>query len=91
MQNSATSGQPWPAMGSSCSQPGDGERGSSVDRLGWVEVGPPGGEVEELGGGLVLGGLAVASQREQVGGGEGVCLTCLLSLLHRVDHVFYCR
>ncbi len=60
---------------------GDGERGSSVDGLGWVEVGPAGRDLEELGGCLVLGGLAVTSQREEVGGGEGVCLTCLLCLL----------
>ena len=60
---------------------GDGERGSSVDGLGWVEVGPAGGDLEELGGCLVLSGLAITSQREQVGGGEGVCLTCLRCLL----------
>ena len=60
---------------------GDGERGRGVDGLGWVEVSPPGRDLEELGSCLVLGGLAVTSQREQLGGGEGVCLTCLRCLL----------
>ena len=32
----------------------DGERGSSVDRLGWVEVGPPAREVELVGGGTIF-------------------------------------
>ena len=70
---------------------GDGERGSSVDRLGWVEVGPPGRDLEELGGGLVLSGLAITSQREQLGGGEVLDLTSLLVLPQRLDHVFYYR
>ena len=48
----------------------DRERGGGVDRLGWVEVGPPGRDLEELRGCLVLSGLAVTSQREQVGGRE---------------------
>ena len=87
MQNSATSGQPGPAMGSSCSQPGHGERCSSVDRLGRVEVGPPGRDLEELRGGLVLGGLAVTSEREQVGGRE-VVSDPLSHPLQRLDHVF---
>ena len=56
-----------------------------------MEVSPPGGDLEDLGGGLVLSGLAITSQREEVGGGEAVCLTCLLNLCHRVEHVFYCR
>ena len=67
---------------------GDGERSSGVDRLRRVEIGPPGGDLEELRGGLVLRGLAVTSQREQLGGGEVLDLTCLLCLLQRVDHVF---
>ncbi len=58
-QNSATVGQPWPAMGSSCSHPGHGERGCGVDGLRRVEVGPPGGEVELVGGCAVLGGAAL--------------------------------
>ena len=66
---------------------GDGERGRGVDGLGRVEVGPAGGDLEELGGGLVLGGLAVTSQREQLGGRE-VVLDPLSHLLQRLDHVF---
>ena len=66
---------------------GDGERGRGVDRLGRVEVGPPGSDLEELGGGLVLGGLAITSQREQVGGRE-VVFDPLAHLLQRFDHVF---
>ena len=74
MQNSATSGHPSPAMRLLVLAARDGERGGGVDRLGRVEVGPPGGDLEELGSGLVLGGLAVTSEREQVGGREVVCL-----------------
>ena len=36
--------------------------GGGVDRLRRVQVGPPGGEVEEVGRGPVLGGLALASE-----------------------------
>ncbi len=90
MQNSATSGHPGPAIGSSCSQPGTVNAAAIVDRLGRVEVGPAGGDLEELRGCLVLGCLAITSQREQVAGRE-VVPDPLLHLLQRLAHVFYYR
>ena len=45
----------------------DGERSGGVDRLGRVEVGPPGGEDELVGGCPVLGrACGPAIEREQV-------------------------
>ena len=88
MQNSATSGQPGAGDRLLVLAAGHGERGSGVDRLGRVEVGPPGRDLEELGGGLVLGGLAVTSQREQVGGREVASTSLAPRLLQRFDHVF---
>ena len=58
-----------------------------MDRLGWVQVGPAGGEIEQIGGGLLLRGLAGPGQREQVGRAEGVCLSLGSGSCLRVDHV----
>ena len=63
------------------------ERSRVVDRLRRVQVGPPGGGDEQLGGSAVLGGLLSAGEREQVASGEVVDLTCLRSC-QRLDHVF---
>ena len=52
--------------------PGDRERSSVVDGLGRVEVRPAGGDLEELGGRLVLGGLASRASARQLGGREVV-------------------
>ena len=92
-QNSATDGQPWPAMGSSWSQPGSVKAAAEWIDSGWVEVGRPGGQVEDVGGGTVLARLPLADRGEQPGGTEVVidpgshsrsCFACL-------DHVFDCR
>ena len=48
----------WAGDGFFVLEAGDGERGGGVDGLGWVQVGPPGSEVEDVGGGSVLGCLA---------------------------------
>ncbi len=92
-QNSATLGQPGPAMGSSCSKPRHREGGRRVDRLGRVEVGPPGGDPQQIRGRTVLGGLAVARESEQAGGAEVVVDPCSHSWLcfACVDHVFEYR
>jgi len=70
--------------------PGDGEDGGGVDGLGWVEVGPPGGEVELAGGGRVLGGPGRADRGEQTGGTEVVVdlCPCLWPCFAFIDHVF---
>ena len=63
MQNSATSGQPVAGEGFLVVGARDGERGGGVDGLRWVEVGPPGGEVELTGSGGVLGSVARRGSR----------------------------
>jgi hypothetical protein len=50
----------------------------------------PRGEVEDVGSGPVLGGLAGPREREQAGGAEGVCL-CLSASCQRLDHVIDSR
>ena len=95
-QNSATVGQPGPAMGSSCSRPMPRplvKVAAEVDRLGWVEVGPAGGDLQQIRGGTVLGCLAVARESEEAGGAEVVVDPCSHSWLcfACVDHVFEYR
>ncbi|CAM3840715.1 hypothetical protein NOZE110980_17365 [Nocardioides zeicaulis] len=68
-----------------------GERGSVVDRLGRVEVGPPSGEFEDVRGGAVLVSLAAASECEQVGGGEVISDLACSESASSVDHVFDSR
>ena len=59
MQNSATRGQPVAGDGFLVLAAGSGERGGVVDRLRWVQVGPPRGEVELVGRpACSLGGIA---------------------------------
>ncbi len=67
---------------------GGGEGRGVVDRRGRVEVGPPGGEGELVGGGAVLVGLALAGEGEQRGGVQVVVCDLSLGCCQRLAHVF---
>ncbi len=95
-QNSATVGQPCPAMGSSCSRPMPRplvKVAAEVDRLGRVEVGPPGGEPQQSAAARSSVALRSRDESEEAGGAEVVVDPCSHSWLcfACVDHVFEYR
>ncbi|MFC7361919.1 hypothetical protein [Nocardioides astragali] len=67
-----------------------GEGRHVVDRLGRVQVRPPGDEVELAGGSGVLGRAGRADRGEQTGGAE-VVIDLDPGPRQRLDHVFECR
>ncbi len=90
-QNSATVGTALTGDGLLHLEPdatAGGEGRGVVDRLGRVEVGPPGGDVQHVGGGAVFGGLACTSSASSPEASRSSSTSASGSHCQRLDHVF---